>query len=46
MSALFRPFDLGPVRLANRIVVSPMCQYPPMMARRPTGTSSICPITA
>ncbi len=27
MSALFSPFDLGPVRLANRIVVSPMCQY-------------------
>ena len=27
MSALFSPFDLGPVRLSNRIVVSPMCQY-------------------
>lgn len=27
MSALFSPFDLGPVPLANRIVVSPMCQY-------------------
>ncbi len=24
---LFSPFDLGPVRLPNRIVVSPMCQY-------------------
>src|SRR5215203_4654646 len=24
---LFTPFDLGPVRLSNRIVVSPMCQY-------------------
>ena len=24
---LFSPFDLGPVRLSNRIVVSPMCQY-------------------
>ena len=27
MSALFSPFNLGPVSLANRIVVSPMCQY-------------------
>lgn len=27
MSALFTPLDLGPVRLPNRIVVSPMCQY-------------------
>lgn len=27
MSALFSPFALGPVELANRIVVSPMCQY-------------------
>jgi 2,4-dienoyl-CoA reductase-like NADH-dependent reductase (Old Yellow Enzyme family) len=25
--ALFTPFELGPVRLPNRIVVSPMCQY-------------------
>lgn len=25
--ALFRPFDLGRVRLDNRIVVAPMCQY-------------------
>ncbi|HEX8164574.1 MAG TPA: NADH:flavin oxidoreductase/NADH oxidase [Beijerinckiaceae bacterium] len=24
---LFSPFGLGPVRLSNRIVVSPMCQY-------------------
>ena len=24
---LFTPVDLGPVRLPNRIVVSPMCQY-------------------
>ena len=24
---LFTPLDLGPVRLPNRIVVSPMCQY-------------------
>lgn len=27
MTALFTSFDLGPVRLSNRIVVSPMCQY-------------------
>jgi len=27
MSALFSPFKLGPIELANRIVVSPMCQY-------------------
>ncbi|MBV9076820.1 MAG: NADH:flavin oxidoreductase/NADH oxidase [Methylobacteriaceae bacterium] len=27
MSALFSPIELGPVALANRIVVSPMCQY-------------------
>lgn len=27
MTALFTPFALGPVQLANRIVVSPMCQY-------------------
>lgn len=27
MSVLFSAFDLGPVRLPNRIVVSPMCQY-------------------
>lgn len=31
MSALFQPFDLpspnGPLRLSNRIVVAPMCQY-------------------
>ncbi|WP_202408382.1 hypothetical protein [Novosphingobium silvae] len=27
MSALFSPFDLGPVPLTNRIVASPMCQY-------------------
>jgi 2,4-dienoyl-CoA reductase-like NADH-dependent reductase (Old Yellow Enzyme family) len=26
-SQLFTPFDLGPVRLSNRIVVAPMCQY-------------------
>src|SRR5918993_53963 len=24
---LFSPFELGPVRLSNRIVVAPMCQY-------------------
>lgn len=27
MSHLFSPFDLGPVKLKNRIVVAPMCQY-------------------
>jgi 2,4-dienoyl-CoA reductase-like NADH-dependent reductase (Old Yellow Enzyme family) len=26
-SPLFTPFDLGPIRLPNRIVVAPMCQY-------------------
>jgi NADPH2 dehydrogenase len=26
-SALFSPFRLGPLELANRIVVAPMCQY-------------------
>jgi 2,4-dienoyl-CoA reductase-like NADH-dependent reductase (Old Yellow Enzyme family) len=27
MSTLFTPFDLGPLRLANRITIAPMCQY-------------------
>ena len=27
MSQLFSPLSLGPVRLENRIVISPMCQY-------------------
>src|SRR5688572_5379805 len=27
MSALFSPVALGPVTLANRVIVSPMCQY-------------------
>jgi 2,4-dienoyl-CoA reductase-like NADH-dependent reductase (Old Yellow Enzyme family) len=27
MSRLFEPLDLGPLRLANRIVIAPMCQY-------------------
>jgi 2,4-dienoyl-CoA reductase-like NADH-dependent reductase (Old Yellow Enzyme family) len=26
-SQLFTPFDLGPLRLKNRIVIAPMCQY-------------------
>jgi 2,4-dienoyl-CoA reductase-like NADH-dependent reductase (Old Yellow Enzyme family) len=26
-SLLFAPFKLGPIELANRVVVSPMCQY-------------------
>ena len=27
MSRLFSPLDLGPLRLSNRIVIAPMCQY-------------------
>ena len=27
MSTLFTPFDLGPLALANRITIAPMCQY-------------------
>jgi len=27
VSQLFSPFDLGPLRLKNRIVIAPMCQY-------------------
>src|SRR5664279_2606475 len=27
MSKLFEPFDIGALRLANRIVSAPMCQY-------------------
>ncbi|MEM8624335.1 MAG: NADH:flavin oxidoreductase/NADH oxidase [Pseudomonadota bacterium] len=27
MSQLFQPLDLGPLRLENRIIVAPMCQY-------------------
>jgi 2,4-dienoyl-CoA reductase-like NADH-dependent reductase (Old Yellow Enzyme family) len=27
MSTLFAPLDIGPLRLANRIVIAPMCQY-------------------
>jgi 2,4-dienoyl-CoA reductase-like NADH-dependent reductase (Old Yellow Enzyme family) len=27
MSQLFEPFQIGPLRLANRIVIAPMCQY-------------------
>jgi 2,4-dienoyl-CoA reductase-like NADH-dependent reductase (Old Yellow Enzyme family) len=27
MSLLFSPLDLGPLRLSNRIVIAPMCQY-------------------
>ncbi|MDE2604680.1 MAG: NADH:flavin oxidoreductase/NADH oxidase [Burkholderiales bacterium] len=27
MSRLFEPWDLGPLHLANRIVIAPMCQY-------------------
>ena len=27
MSHLFTPLQLGPLRLPNRIVIAPMCQY-------------------
>ncbi len=27
MSHLFSPYAFGPLPLANRIVISPMCQY-------------------
>ena len=27
MSQLFAPLSVGPLRLANRIVIAPMCQY-------------------
>ncbi len=27
MSALFSPYRLGSLQLANRIVIAPMCQY-------------------
>jgi len=27
MSALFSPLEVGSLRLANRIVIAPMCQY-------------------
>ncbi len=27
MSQLFTPLQLGPLRLPNRIVIAPMCQY-------------------
>src|SRR4051812_19798145 len=27
MSSLFQPFAIGALRLANRIVIAPMCQY-------------------
>ncbi len=27
MSRLFQPFQLGPLRLENRILIAPMCQY-------------------
>lgn len=27
MSLLFEPFTMGPLRLANRIIIAPMCQY-------------------
>ena len=27
MSLLFSPFSVGPLELANRVTVAPMCQY-------------------
>ncbi|HWJ38447.1 MAG TPA: oxidoreductase, partial [Sphingomicrobium sp.] len=27
MSALFSPLEVGGLRLANRIIIAPMCQY-------------------
>jgi 2,4-dienoyl-CoA reductase-like NADH-dependent reductase (Old Yellow Enzyme family) len=27
MSRLFEPFEIGPLQLANRVVIAPMCQY-------------------
>ncbi|MEY3672433.1 MAG: hypothetical protein RI904_2090, partial [Pseudomonadota bacterium] len=27
MSQLFTPISIGPLKLANRIVIAPMCQY-------------------
>ena len=27
MSALFSPLEIGSLKLANRIVIAPMCQY-------------------
>ena len=27
MSLLFQPLQIGPLRLPNRIVIAPMCQY-------------------
>ena len=27
MSALFTPLEVGTLKLANRIVIAPMCQY-------------------
>jgi 2,4-dienoyl-CoA reductase-like NADH-dependent reductase (Old Yellow Enzyme family) len=38
MSMLFSPIKLGPLELANRIAIAPMCQYSAAKAWRPTGT--------
>ena len=38
MSQLFTPTQAGPLRLANRIVIAPMCEYRPTPAVPPTGT--------
>ncbi len=37
-AALFRPLEIGAMRLRNRIVVAPMCQYSARTDRPPTGT--------
>ena len=39
MSRLFEPFPIGGLRLANRIVIAPMCQYSAeRRLRHATGT--------
>ena len=38
MSRFFEPLQIGALRLANRIVIAPMCQYRRAKARRATGT--------
>ena len=38
MSKLFSPIKLGPLELANRIAIAPMCQYSAEQGLPPTGT--------
>ncbi len=40
MSHLFSPYTLGPLTLANRIVVAPMCQYSADEGARAPGIRS------